>query len=91
VNYQLSNGATATYLAAQQGHLEILRLLIQDYRGNVKMKAYDGMSSVHAAAQSGHLDCVRFLVSYFLLMILTSISLQEYMTVSKICKNYVHF
>ena len=63
MNYQLSNGATATYLAAQHGQLDILRLLIDDYKGNVKMKAYDGMSCVHAAAQSGHIDCVRFLVS----------------------------
>lgn len=64
VNLQLSNGATPTYLAAQEGHLEILRLLIQDHRGNVRMKSYDGMSCVHAAAQCGHLDCVRFLVSH---------------------------
>jgi len=67
VNYQLSNGATSTYLAAQEGHLNILRLLILEYRGNVKIKSYDGMSSVHAAAQSGHLDCVKFLVSPFYL------------------------
>ena len=36
---------------------------MQSRRGNVKIKAYDGMSCLHAAAQSGHLDCVRFLVS----------------------------
>ena len=53
------------YLAAQEGQFEILELLVQKRRGNVKIKAYDGMSCLHAAAQSGHLDCVRFLVSTY--------------------------
>ena len=51
------------YLAAQEGQVEILEFLVQKRRGNVKIKAYDGMSCLHAAAQSGHLHCVRFLVS----------------------------
>ena len=67
VNFQTSNGASAVYLAAQEGQCEILELLVQNRRGNAKIKAYDGMSSLHAAAQSGHMDCIRFLVSVFTL------------------------
>ena len=63
VNYQTGNGATAVYLACQEGQYDILEFLIRMRRGNAIIKAYDGMSCLHAAAQSGHLDCVQFLVS----------------------------
>ena len=58
------------YLAAQEGQFEILEFLVQKRRGNVKIKAYDGMSCLHAAAQSGHLHCVRFLVSTCMFFVL---------------------
>ena len=63
MNFQTGNGATAVYLACQEGQFDILEFLIRSRKGNAIIKAYDGMSCLHAAAQSGHLDCVRFLVS----------------------------
>ena len=62
---QMMNGATSIYIAAQNGHLDVLKLLVQK-GGTVKINAYDGMSCLHAAAQCGHLNCVKYLVSILL-------------------------
>ena len=60
----MKSGATAVYLAAQHGQLEILRYLVEEGGGSVKILAYDGMSCLHAAAQMGHLQCVIWLVRF---------------------------
>ena len=62
VNQQLASGATAVYLAAQQGHLEVIVYLVEEGGASLKLLSYDGMSCLHAAAQSGHLDIVKWLV-----------------------------
>jgi ankyrin repeat protein len=63
VNQQLATGATAAYLAAQQGHLEVVEYLVEEGGASVKLLAYDGMSCLHAAAQGGHTDIVKWLVT----------------------------
>ncbi len=59
----METGATATYLASQEGHLEVLRYLVEEGGASVKILSYDGMSCLHAAAQMGRLGCVKWLVS----------------------------
>jgi ankyrin repeat protein len=62
VNAQMNSGATSAYLAAQEGHLETLRYLVEEGGSSVRILAHDGMSCLHAAAQMGHLECVQWLV-----------------------------
>ena len=60
----METGATAAYLASQEGHLEVLRYLIDEGGASVKILSFDGMSCLHAAAQMGHLGVVKWLVSH---------------------------
>ena len=59
----MDTGATAAYLASQEGHLEVLRYLVEEGGINIRILSHDGMSSLHAAAQMGNLECVKYLVS----------------------------
>ena len=59
----MESGATVAYLASQEGHLEVLRYLVEEGGASIRILAYDGMSCIHAAAQMGHLATVRWLVS----------------------------
>ena len=63
MNAQLDSGATAAYLASQEGHLEVLEYLVEEGEVSTKIRSYDGMSCLHAAAQMGYIQCVRWLVS----------------------------
>ena len=63
VNAQMETGASAAYLAAQEGHLEVLRYLVEEGGASLKILSYDGMSCLHSATQMGHLECVQWLVS----------------------------
>ena len=46
------HGATALYIAAQNGHLEVVRLLIQ-HNADVNKGDSDGYTSLHWAAEKG--------------------------------------
>ena len=61
-NAQMTSGCTAVYLATQQGHLEVVRYLVEEGGATLRILAYDGMSCVHAAAQMGHLDILEYMV-----------------------------
>lgn len=63
VNDQVDSGATAAYLACQEGHLEVLRYLVEEGGASLQVLASDGMSCLHAAAQMGQLHCIQWLVS----------------------------
>ena len=57
----LAHGKTALFMAAQNGHLEVVRLLIE--AGADKAAAHStGATAVFIAAQNGHLEVVRLLI-----------------------------
>jgi len=64
VNARLTNtGATALYAAAKNGHLEVVKLLV-DHKADVNASCTDdGTTPLHAAAQTGRLDVVKLLLA----------------------------
>lgn len=70
VNCQVDSGATAIYLACQEGHLDVARHLAEEAVASLKLRTYDGMTCVHAAAQMGHLHLLRWLVGSFIVTFL---------------------
>jgi ankyrin repeat protein len=49
-------GQTACFIAAQQGHAHIIKLLKS--ASDVQMPSKEGSSPLHAAALGGHFECV---------------------------------
>lgn len=55
-------GAYPQHIAADNGHLEILKILCGVPGAPVDQTTRDGRTPAYMAAQSGHADCVQFLV-----------------------------
>ena len=56
-----AKGSTAVKVAAQNGHLEAVKLLVQ-HSADVNLASEDGYTAIMNAAQYGHVDTVKFLV-----------------------------
>jgi len=72
VNGQDDNGATAVYLACQEGHIDVARHLVVEALASLQLRTYDGMTCMHAAAQMGHLPVLRWLASQYMQLIILS-------------------
>ena len=56
---QPSSGSTPLFVAAQEGHLEVVLLLVTELGTKVNQTVKDGATPLFAAVQYGHLEVVR--------------------------------
>ncbi|KAI2497240.1 serine/threonine kinase [Fragilaria crotonensis] len=60
-----SDGATALYVASQNGHLEVVRELLQIDDVDVNLRSTDdGSTALYIASNEGHVDVVRALLQH---------------------------
>ncbi|KAK3617420.1 hypothetical protein LTR56_025290 [Elasticomyces elasticus] len=57
------SGSTAIHLAARNGHIGVLELILEDGRADFALEDGDGMTAFHKACKYGRLDVVKLLMS----------------------------
>jgi len=57
------NGFTPLHLASQEGHTDMVTLLL-DRRANANSRAKNGLTPMHLAAQEDHVPVAEILVKY---------------------------
>ncbi|KAL0961929.1 hypothetical protein UPYG_G00333500 [Umbra pygmaea] len=63
INKHSKNGWSPLLLAAEKGHTEIIRILLQNH-ARVDVFDEDGKAALHLAAEGGHLDIADILLSH---------------------------
>ena len=63
VNMNAADGATALYLASQNGHVEVVRLLLARKGVEVNKTAADGGTALMVASQKGRVEVVRSVIT----------------------------
>ena len=53
----MNNGATPAFIAAQNGHIDVLRVL-KELGANLDTPMNDGATPAFIAAQNGHIRCL---------------------------------
>ena len=59
---QENTGASALYIASQNGHIEVVRELIAK-GAHIDMQENTGESALYIASQNGHIEVVRELIA----------------------------
>jgi ankyrin repeat protein len=60
VNLAMNDGATPAYVASQNGHTDVLALLLKN-GADVNLAVNDGRTPAHIASQSGYTDVLAIL------------------------------
>ncbi|MFP3025899.1 MAG: ankyrin repeat domain-containing protein [Wolbachia sp.] len=63
VDAKSCSGCTALHFAAERGHLDIVKYLV-DKEANVDAQDNDGCTPLHIAAQNSHFDIVEYLINH---------------------------
>ena len=63
VNGKTTKGCTALHICSSLGHLDILKLLIEEYGGNISNTNDSGMTSILNAALAGQTEIVEYLAN----------------------------
>ena len=58
-------GWTPLHLAAVNGHVDAIKLLVNQFKADAKAKSNDGWTLLHQAARNGHVDVVKLFVNEF--------------------------
>ena len=61
INYKSNDGKTPLYYAAQQGHVEAVKLLCQ-YNADINYQNKEGTTPLYVATQNNHIENVQFLL-----------------------------
>lgn len=64
VNVQDSRGQTPLHIAAQCGHLGVVRLLLTTEHIDVNARDHHGSTPLHVASEKGHVEVVQLLVAH---------------------------
>lgn len=63
INLATGQGTTALHLAVSKGHVEVVKLILESYKGKVNVRDKRGLSALHRAAAAGNNALVRLLVA----------------------------